>query len=104
MRCQKGPQIALGDPHDTSKPMRHQIAGLDPPADRASGDIKTLRHIGDHEELDLIAPATAALRGAASRLLIASAMRHYRSPPYSEVERTGLPIFDSAKVSRSAGA
>jgi hypothetical protein len=94
MSRQKGPQIALGDPDDTSKPVRHQIAGLDPTADRAGGDVEVLRQVGNGEELDAIARAGT----------YAVFVPAHRSPPYSEVEWTGLPIFDSAKVSRSGDA
>ena len=60
MRGQKSPQIALGDPHDTTKPMHDEIAGADPTTDRASGDAETLRHLGDCEEFALL----SSVRGA----------------------------------------
>jgi hypothetical protein len=94
MSRQKGPQIAVGDSHDTSKPVRHQIAGFDPTADRAGGDVEVLRQVGNGQELDAIACA-----GTYAVFVLT-----HRSPPYSEVERTGSPIFNSAKVSRSGDA
>jgi hypothetical protein len=97
MRGQKSCQIGLGHAHHASKPMRNQMAGPDPPANSTGGDVETLCYLGDCEESNLIAPATAAFP-------IFGAERHHRSPPYSEVERTGLPIFNSAKVLRSGGA
>jgi hypothetical protein len=94
MRRQKGPQIAFGDPHYASEPMRHEVAGLDPPTNGTDGNVEMLRYVGNREELDGI---------ALTRPYMVFVPAH-RSAPYSEVERTGLPIFDSAKVSRSGGA
>jgi hypothetical protein len=96
MRRQKRLQIALFDPHGAPKPMRHQIAGLDPSADRACGNIEVLCHFGDREELDLIAPATGAmdLAGVSYRFRIAVAERHHWSTSYLEINRiSGSSIF-----------
>jgi hypothetical protein len=94
MHRQKGPQIAFGNPHYAPEPMRHEVAGLDPPTNGTDGNVEMLRHVGNREELDGIALTR-------HRMVFVPA---HRSAPYSEVERTGLPIFNSAKVLRSGGA
>jgi hypothetical protein len=48
-----------------------EIAGIDPPAYRASGDVETFRDIGDREQFDLIVAVTATTGMAESgRFLI----------------------------------
>ena len=47
MRVEKLPEIVLANPHNASNPMRHEHAGLDPPADRAGAYPEPLSHVGD---------------------------------------------------------
>jgi hypothetical protein len=83
-------KIRLGNSHDAIDPVHDEKAVLDPSPDRADGNVKTLRHLGNSEKLNRFVPMWF--------------FPAHRSSPYSEVERTGLPIFDSAKLSRSGGA
>ena len=46
----KGLEVALGDPHGSAEAMRDELAGLDPAANGAGGDFKTLRNLADREE------------------------------------------------------
>jgi hypothetical protein len=47
MRCQKGPQIALGNSDDTDDAMRDEQFFIDPPPDRAGAHTEAFRHLGD---------------------------------------------------------
>jgi hypothetical protein len=80
MRCQKGPQIALGDPHDMTNTMHDKITGADPPPYRTSADSEALGDLRDREEFALVTPASAALSAAGSCICIAGAEYHYDRP------------------------
>lgn len=52
MRVEELPEIVFRNPYNAANPMRHEHAGLDPPADRAGAYPKPLSHVGDREEQD----------------------------------------------------
>jgi hypothetical protein len=48
---QKDPQIALGNPDDTPKPMHHKVAGLDPAPDGAGRNAETIGDVSDRRKM-----------------------------------------------------
>jgi hypothetical protein len=47
----------------------NEIAGVDPPADRAARDAQTFRHLGNRKERDLIIAVTATPKSVDSRFV-----------------------------------
>lgn len=93
---QKRPQIAFRDADDTADSVHHEIAGLDPPADRTGGDLETFRDLGDREELELIVAAMASTHMAESSRFHAvaggpSSSTHARPPSHGEAPGTAVP-------------
>jgi hypothetical protein len=112
---EKGPEIRLSDSHGATEAMCDEFTARDPTANGPGAHVEAFRHLRNGEEFEWLTTATPSAsalsrmrmsltfsRGTAVTVDGGRSLNGHQSAPYSEVDRTGLPILARANSSRLA--